>query len=270
MQRLGRPDRPGPAPSHQLLDVVGDGGAIRLHLDLGASPALRAAEPMTLLQLGILRFDPAAAAAQAAPGLASGQMGADALGEPAVVRAGEGARSGGAAALRLEGTGPTRLRVRAILDPAQGRTGARAAHAPQGLPRRAAVVIRGRVIDEALPSQGASDPAARERRDAGADLGQLERHVVGLGAVLGVGDHLGHCPTGAADVFLDHPAQELLVADLPRSDFYRRDHPGAPAIDADMDLVVQAGRDLLARHQRGVRIGAADQALVQEPQRRVG
>ena len=65
-----------------ILDVVGDGSAIRLHLHLGSSPTVCPAEPVMFLQFGVHRLDPAAAAAQAAPGLEGGEVGADALGEP--------------------------------------------------------------------------------------------------------------------------------------------------------------------------------------------
>jgi hypothetical protein len=152
-----------------LLDVVGDGSAVRLHLDRGATPTPRPTEPVPLLQFGVHGFDPTAAAAPAAPGRAGGEVGANALHDPGVVRAGEGARGGRAAAVGLEGAGPARLRVRPVLDTAQGRASVRPAHVAQGLPCRATVVVRVRVVDEALPAEGAPDPAARERRDTGSD-----------------------------------------------------------------------------------------------------
>src|SRR5689334_867081 len=102
MDNPGRADWSARDPGRELLDVVGDGGAVRLHLDLGPPPIAGPAEPVALVQLGVGGLGPAAAAAQAAPGLARGQVGADALGQPAVVRAREGAGGRSAAALRLE------------------------------------------------------------------------------------------------------------------------------------------------------------------------
>src|SRR5262249_59653016 len=66
-----------------------------------------------------------------------------------------------------------------------------------------AVAIRGRLVLEPLAPEDAPDAAARARLDAGADPRRLEREVIRLGAVFGVGDHLRHRPAGRAGVLAD-------------------------------------------------------------------
>lgn len=131
LERPGRADRPAPDPGHEVLDVVADGGAIRLPLDFGSPPIVSPVQPMVLLQLGSGGLDPAAAAAQAVLGLVGGQVGLDALGQPGIVRAHEGACGRSAAALGLEGTRATHRWVRPLLDPAEWRVGVSPAQAAQ-------------------------------------------------------------------------------------------------------------------------------------------
>jgi hypothetical protein len=103
-------------------------------------------------------------------------------------------------------------------------------------------------------------------RDRRANVPLLQPLVVVDRPVLGVGRDLEHPPMGVPFVLGDQARQELFVSDDAGRGVDGGDDAGLPAIDPDVHLVIEVGRDLRALDDGRVRIRAAHQPIVQQPQ----
>src|SRR5919202_7101419 len=186
------------------------------------------------------------------------QVGTGPVVQPTVVGARDRPGRCGATAFHAARAGPAHLGRGAIDHPATSPGTARGTLPMQDLAFRAPELVLRQLVDERVTRDGALLPAALVWRDAGPNRSLLQRPVIQVGAVLGVGYYLGEGAPGGPLMLLEQPIQQVLVGNPARRGLDGGDDARPSAVHADMGFVVEAQGYAIAPHQLSIGIGAAD------------
>ena len=247
-------------------DVLSRGGQQRLDPDRVETSAARAAEAASLLPVAEDRLDPGLPLPDEATGWSGAEVGDRTIPQAAVLRPRDRADLGGAAAADLQPAVGARSRPRSVDDRWMGGRRGRPVLARQESAGRAAIGVGHGIVAEGRARDEPVIAAAIAERDRRADVARLQPLIVVDRPVLRVGRDFEDAPPRVPFRLGDQARQELFVPDDAGRRVDGGDDAGLPAIDPDVDRVLELGRNLRALDDGRVRVRPAHQAIVQQPQ----